>query len=99
VSKKETDAVAAVVHLMLAPCLWCWEGFVLTKLWSWHVTDLGLPSIGLGAGVGIMAIAAHLTHQLPPKSGVEASNADNILRLISSALTAALLLLIGWIAA
>lgn len=42
-----------------------YRGWAVAVLWTWHVTPLGVPRLGLAGGVGVLMVANII---LPPSS-------------------------------
>lgn len=69
----------AVVATALSPVFWVFWGWVVMKIWGWHVVPFGIPPIGLARAVGLVALIGLLT-----KQDYELPNRDAGERLIRS---------------
>jgi hypothetical protein len=96
-TKEEEHVSVHVVMLALVPAVIWWDGYVLAKLWGWHVAPaFGLPELEVGVACGITLIMSHLTHQLP-QTADKRTSAESTARLVGMATRAAFALFAGWI--
>jgi hypothetical protein len=79
--------VAIIAALILV------RGFVFYKLWSWFLTPLGLPEIGLAHAIGVGLVITYMTHQIMPADEKDRSGE----RLAYTLIGTLLVLAIGWI--
>lgn len=54
---------ALLLFLFSIPAI-IFEGFVLSQLWQWFITPLGVVSIGIAQGIGIALLVGLLTSKV-----------------------------------
>ena len=69
------------------------DAFVLTKLWGWFITPLGLPCISYSHALGVSALVSYLTHQYIGKSDSD----DDVSMAIWAFGRPIITLLCGWV--
>jgi hypothetical protein len=74
-----------------------WNGVVLSILWGWFITPLGVPSIGIAQGIGISLIISTL---ITPRAGrvepKEHELSDALAHLVGWFLASLGFLGVGW---
>ena len=82
----------ALVVLAASIPLGIYKGWVLTLLWRWFVVPLGAPGVGVVHAMGLVWVAALLTHQL----GAENSRRPAVV-IASSLMFTTFALGFGWV--
>jgi hypothetical protein len=83
------------IGIFLMPAIFLTDGFVVMKLWGWHVAPLfDWPALTLGRSIGIQAIIAVISFN--PSRPTNDTTA--IVRGGSVLLASWLMLLVGWLA-
>ena len=61
--KKENEnaGIFALLGLILALPLAAWSGFVISKLWEWFVSPLGVPHLSVWHAAGVSVLIRLLT--------------------------------------
>jgi len=80
---------AALIGIVVAAL---WFGFVVTKMWHWHLEPLGLPSITIKQAIGL-SFTIGLFKNNPPSSEKKPFGEA----VATALLTGAFVLFMGWI--
>ena len=87
-----------VLAFILSPITWTVRGFVLSILWQWFVTPLGVAEIGIPTAIGIACVAGLL---VPTNSRSDPNKSDErelVEAFIRSFVRPGFALLVGWTA-
>jgi len=95
-STSEEETADALIGLAMVPVTIVFGGFVLMRLWAWHIVPVfGLPSLTLGHAIGVDLVVVLLR-------GIHSNKKDDDRSASTAAFTSlfvhAIFLLVGWLA-
>ena len=94
-NKKEANGVEALLVFLLIPLVVVLDGFVVVKLWSWHVMPtFHLPAVTMGHAIGITCLFNLMRVSFSHPENDSSATKRSLLSLFY----ALLCLLIGWLA-
>ncbi len=94
----KSEVIAMIVVMVICiPIQFIGSGIAVVNLWGWFISPLGVPAIAFWHAFGITALVELLIPSISVKKNKDEKFNEFMPRVISSALSPFVALLIGWI--